>query len=46
MTDEQYEKEVDDLAGMLLSLRLIKDKERRKWLKKEIIIQVKTLIAD
>lgn len=36
MTDEDYEREVTDLAEMLRNLRLIKDKGRRKWLVKII----------
>ncbi|MBD5199372.1 MAG: hypothetical protein HDS83_03155 [Bacteroidales bacterium] len=36
MTDEEFEKEVQDLVDMLNSLHLIKDKGRTKWLKREI----------
>ena len=36
MTDEEFEKEVKDLVGMLNNLHLIKDKDRTKWLKREI----------
>lgn len=35
MTDEEFEREVSDLVEMLKSLRLIKDKGRKRWLKAE-----------
>ena len=36
MTDEEFEKEVQDLAALLRNLRLIRDKGQRKWLVREI----------
>lgn len=36
MTDEEFEKEVQDLVEMLSSLHRIRDKGRTKWLKREI----------
>lgn len=33
MTDDEFEKALDDLNGMLKSLRRITDKGRRDWLK-------------
>ena len=40
MTDDEFEKEVQDLVELLNSLHLIKDKGRTKWLKKEIRAQL------
>ena len=46
MTDEEFKKEVDDLVEMLNTLRLIKDKGRTKWLKREIRYQLIKLTQD
>ena len=46
MTDEEFEKEVQNLVEMLNNLRLIKDKGRRRWLKAEIRAQLITLTKD
>lgn len=46
MTDEEFEKEIEDLSEMLKNLRLIKDKGRRKWLKREIRALVIRLTKD
>lgn len=46
MTDDDYLKEVKDLVDMLNSLRLIKDKGQRKWLKAEIRHQLTKLLRD
>lgn len=35
MTDEEFKREAQDLIEMLGSLRLIKDKGRRRWLERE-----------
>lgn len=36
MTDEEFEKEVEELKEMLLNLRNIKDRGERKKMKREI----------
>jgi hypothetical protein len=36
MTDEEFEKEVQDLADMIRNLRRIRDRRLRKWLLHEI----------
>lgn len=46
MTDEEYEKEVNDLVEMLGCLRLIRDKGQRKWLKREIREQLIRIINE
>lgn len=46
MSEEEFKKEVQDLVAMLNNLRLIKDKGRRRWLKAEIIIQLRALMKD
>jgi len=46
MTDEEFKKEVQDLVEMIESLRRIKDKARRPWLKAEIKEQLRRLIKD
>lgn len=46
MSDEEYEREVKNLVGMLNNLRLIKDKGVRKWMKAEIRYQVYLLTKD
>ncbi|MDE6801434.1 MAG: hypothetical protein K2J07_04905 [Muribaculaceae bacterium] len=46
MTDEEFKREVESLVENLNSLRLIKDKGRRKWLKREIRDQIIALIKD
>ena len=44
MTDEEFEKEIEDLAGMLRNLRLIKDRGKRRWLMAEIRNQLNQLM--
>lgn len=46
MSDEEFQKEVQDLVGMLNSLRRIKDKGRKRWLKAEIRNQLRVLLTD
>lgn len=46
MTDEEFEKEVEDLSDMLRTLHHIRDKGRRKWLKREIRALVIKLTKD
>lgn len=46
MTNEEFEREVQDLVDMLNSLRLIKDKGRRKWLKAEIRAQLTKVMKE
>ncbi len=46
MTDEDFEREVQDLVEMLNNLRRIKDKGRRQWLKAEIRAQLVKLTKD
>jgi hypothetical protein len=46
MSDEEFQKEVEDLTAMLGSLRQIKDKGRRRWLKIEIRNQLRILLRD
>lgn len=46
MTDEDFKKEVQDLVDMLNTLRLIKDKGRKGWLKREIRRQLQIILKD
>lgn len=46
MTDEEFEKEVEDLTELLRNLRRIKDKGRKRWLKAEIRIFLRKLMND
>lgn len=46
MTDEEYEKEIEDLTEMLRDLRLIKDRGRKRWLKAEIRVLMNTILRD
>lgn len=46
LEENEYRKERDDLIGMLDSLRLIKDKGQRKFLKKEIRVILNLLLHD
>ncbi len=46
MDDVQFEKEVEDLIGLLRILRLIKDKKERAVFKDEIRSLVRKLIKD
>lgn len=46
MTDEQFQKEAQDLIENLKNLRLIRDKGRRKWLKVIVKEQLRILIKD
>ena len=46
MSDEEFQKEVEDLTAMLGSLRQIKDKGRSRWLKIEIRNQLRILLRD
>lgn len=46
MTDEEFKREVESLVDNLNNLRLIKDKGRRKWLKREVRNQIIELIKD
>lgn len=46
MTEEEFEKEVEDLTAMLRSFRLIEDKGRRKFLKREIRLLLINLLRD
>ena len=46
MTDEEFKREVQDLVDMLNSLRLIRDKGRRQWLKAYIRLQLRNLQQD
>lgn len=36
MTDEEFKKEVQDLVDLLNYLHLVKEKDRTKWLKREV----------
>lgn len=45
MTDEDFQKEVQDLVDMLNSLHRITDKGRTKWLKREIRAQLINLLS-
>lgn len=44
MTDDEFKKGVEELKEMLESLRLIRDRDRRKWLKTEIRYQLNQLM--
>lgn len=44
MTDDEFEKEVNDLVEMLNDLRLIKDKGLTKWLTREIRDQLNKIL--
>ncbi|MBD5294862.1 MAG: hypothetical protein HDS25_01125 [Bacteroides sp.] len=46
MTEEEFEKELDDLVGMLRTLRLIRDSGRRRIFKAEIRIQLNRAMKD
>lgn len=46
MTDEEFEKEIEDLTAMIRDLRLIKDKGRKRWLKAEIRVLLNTILRD
>ena len=46
MTDEEFKREVESLVENLNTLRLIKDKGRRRWLKREIRSQLIGLMKD
>lgn len=46
MEEDQFEKEVDDLVAMLNTLRLIKDKGRKRFLKAAIRLQMRKLLKD
>ena len=46
MSDDEFEREVKDLAEMLKALRLIKDKGQRKRMKAEIRYQLYLLTKD
>lgn len=44
MTDEEFQKEVQDLVEMLNDLHRIKNKGLKKWLKREIRAQIINLL--
>lgn len=44
MTDDEFKREVADLVELLNSLRLIKDKGRKRWLKAEIRNRLRLLL--
>lgn len=44
MDNEEFERKIEDLAEMLKSLRLIKDRGRKRWLKTEIKASLKELL--
>lgn len=44
MSDENFKKEVEDMVEMIYILRRIKDRDQRKWLKREIRAQLTKLI--
>ncbi|MBO5030164.1 MAG: hypothetical protein J6C59_11205 [Muribaculaceae bacterium] len=46
MTDEQFQKEVQDLVEMLNDLRRIKDIGRKRWLKAEIQLFLRAILKD
>lgn len=46
LEENDYQKEVENLVGMLDSLRRITDKGKRKWLKNEIRAAVLLLTKD
>lgn len=46
MTDEEFEKEVEELTAMLRLLRDIRDKSRTKWLKDELRLQFLKLLKN
>jgi hypothetical protein len=46
MTDEQFQKEVEDLLELLKNFRLIKDKGRKQWLKTELRHLLNKLMQD
>ena len=46
LEDSEFEKEVDDLVAMLLSFRLIQDKGRKQFLKREIRTILNLLLRD
>lgn len=46
MSDEEFKREVQGLVELLSSLRLIRDKGRRRWLKVEIRNQLRLLLKD
>ncbi len=46
MTDEEFQKEVDDLVAMLNDFRLIRDTGRRKWLSREIRAMMTRLLRN
>lgn len=46
MTDEEFEKEVEELTAMLRLLRDIRDKNRTKWLKDELRLQFLRLLKN
>lgn len=46
LDEDQFEKEVEDLAAMLRSFRQIQDKGRRQFLKKEIRVTLNLLLRD
>jgi hypothetical protein len=45
VTDEEFQRDVNDLVEMLNDFRLIKDKGRKKWLKAELRNQLNLLIT-
>lgn len=45
MTDEEFQKELQDLVEMLESLYRIKDRNRTKWLKDEIRIHLIEILS-
>ena len=46
MTDEEFQREVEALVDLLNSLRLIRDKGRKQWLKAAIRTQMRMLLRD
>ncbi|MBD5238218.1 MAG: hypothetical protein HDS64_00385 [Bacteroidales bacterium] len=46
LEDSEFEKEVDDLVAMLHSFRLIQDKGRKQYLKREIRTILNLLLRD
>lgn len=46
LEDSEFEKEVDDLVAMLHSFRLIQDKGRKQFLKREIRTILNLLLRD
>lgn len=46
MTDEEFTEEIQELVGMFRALRLIRDRSRTKWLKREIRESVIRILKD